>query len=122
MPAAIAIPAIATAIAGGSSAAAGIYSAHKQGSAAARAAQLQTDAANHAADLEAKSAADALTFARQQEATRQQEFNQTQAQNFGQYQEQQARLSPFRQLGAGAVSQLGQPIPRGSIGAYMGGR
>lgn len=118
MPAAIAIPLITAAASTGTS----LYAAQRQGSGANRAAQLQTDAANHAADLEAKSAADALTFAREQEATRRGEFQTTQDRNYGLYQEQQARLSPFRRLGAGAVAQLGQPIPRGTIGAYMGGR
>jgi hypothetical protein len=80
MPAAIAIP---LAI-GAGTAAAGIGGAALSSSAAKDAAQKQTDAANHAADVQAKSAADTLAFQKQsaendyrnQEATRRANFDQ----------------------------------------------
>lgn len=59
MPAAVAIPAIASAVAGIGGAA---ISAHGSG----KAAQRTTDAANHAADVEAASARDALDFQKQE--------------------------------------------------------
>lgn len=66
MPAAIAIPALASVIAGGAAAGASVYGAHKQSSAANKAAKLSTDAANHAADVGGQSAREALDFQKQE--------------------------------------------------------
>lgn len=103
MPAAIAIP---LAIAGGT-AAAGVYGANKsagaassaassQSDAAVKAAQIQADAANHSADLTANSAAQALALSRANSQL-----------SLDQYNQQQTRLQPYRNLGSFA---LGQPF------------
>lgn len=125
--AAIIMAATAAASAGSS-----IYAANKTASTAQASAATQAAAANRAAELEAQSSSSALDFTKQQEAERQAEWNATQARNFqihqddvareqGRYDALQARLEPYRRFGAGAVSQMGQPIP-GSMGALMGGR
>lgn len=100
--------------------------------AAKSAAQYQSNQANYAADLEAKSAAAALEFAKQQELTRAKEFADTQARNKaiydaetardqGRYDERRSGLAPFRQFGYGSLGQLARPIPRvGSLGSMMG--
>lgn len=80
-------------------------------------------AADKAAELEAEAARQSLAFLKDQEAARQREFQSTQDRNYGLYQDQQARLEPYRRAGAGSIGQLMQPIPRGnSIGSLMGGR
>lgn len=94
------------------SAAASAYAAHRSSKANTYATQMGTEAANRAADLEAKSAEEALAFAKEQEATRRREFEQTQQQNYGMWLKQREDLSPYRRLGAGSVLQLAQPIPR----------
>jgi hypothetical protein len=67
-----------------------------QATAATKTAQIQADAANRAADLQAKAAADALQFSRAQSQT-----------SLDQYNQQQQRLTPYRNLGNFA---LGQPM------------
>lgn len=57
---------LGTAIAGGAAAGATVYGAHKTASAAKNSAKLQTDAANHAADVEAASARETLDFTKQE--------------------------------------------------------
>ena len=126
MPAVAAIPWLGTAIAGGAAAGATVYGAHKSSSAQQRAAELGSASANQAGALEAKAAEDALTFAKEQEAQRKLEFQQTQALNLDQYRQSQARLEPYRRLGAGTIGQMAQPIPDwqarpGSLGQMMTG-
>lgn len=67
MPA-FALPAFWAAIAAGSTAGAGIYAANKQSGAVKDSARMQVDAANHAADAQAKSTAEALAFEKEQAA------------------------------------------------------
>lgn len=128
MPAAIAVPLIV----GAASAGASVYASKKNASTGERAARYQTDAANHAADLESIASQQQLDFVKQQEAQRQKEWQATQDRNYSIYQDetrrdddrynaQVARREPFRQFGVGAIAQLGQPIP-GSLGAMIGGR
>lgn len=130
MPAAVAAPALASwvvpTIVGGASAAgstiASIYGAKKSSSSANRAAQLQTQQNNYAADLEAKAAADALKFARESEATRRSEFDRTQTRNREMYDMDTARREPFRQFSLGALAGLGKPLyPPGSIRSMVKG-
>lgn len=132
MPAAVLIPALATAAGGAAAAGASIYGSKKNSQAARASAQYQANQANYAADLEAKSAADALAFAKQQEDQRHQEFVSTQAQNKAiydadvarqqaMYDQRQANLAPYRTFGYGSLAQLARPIPRaGSIGSIAG--
>jgi hypothetical protein len=107
MPAAIAIP---LAIAGGT-AAAGIYGANKsssaattaaadQSDAAVKAAQIQADAANKAAQLQATTAQQALDYSRSQSQLALDQYNQ-----------QQTRLQPYRNLGAFALGQAPSNAP-----------
>ncbi len=77
-----------------------------------KAAKYQTDYANRAAELEAKSAQDALSFAREQEAERKKEWEATRDLNYGIWRAREANLRPFRSFGMGAIGQLAQPIPR----------
>lgn len=124
-------PAVGAAIAGAATAGASIYGANKSASSSDRATRASVDAANRAAELEAKSAQDALDFAKTQEATRKAEWEATQQRNFEQYLAQQARLAPWRRLGVGSIGQLAQPIPTmttaprpssgGSIADLIGG-
>lgn len=113
MPAAIAIPLIVAGASAGTTAAVGIYGAKKQAGAARTAATLQTGAANHAADLEAQSARDALAYTKSAEATRKVEFDKTQALNVDQYNQQLARLAPYRTLGGIGVAGLTQGLTQG---------
>lgn len=133
MPAAIAVPLIIGGASAAASAGASIYASKKNSSAANSAARYQTESANYAADLEAKSAERALAFAKEQEAARQKEWAETQARNKaiydaemardqGRYDDLQSRLAPYRQFGAGSLGQLARPIPGvGTLGARMGG-
>lgn len=100
---------------------------------AQRAADYQTQQARYAADLEAKASADALAFAKEQEAQRQKEWMLTQDRNRAiydaevgrddqRYQTRQNNLAPYRQFGAGSLGQLMRPIPGvGSLADRMGG-
>lgn len=103
MPAAIAIP---LALAGGT-AAAGVVGAKLQSGAAkdaaasssdaaVRAAQIQADSAREQGQITAKTAADALNYSRGQSQL-----------SLDQYNQQQTRLQPYRNLGSFA---LGQPL------------
>lgn len=94
MPA-LAIPAFWYAVSAGAGAAAGIYGANKS-----------SDAADNAANLQSKSAADALDFTRQKEAQDQANFISTQKANYAQYVAQQARLAPYQAMGAAASARL----------------
>lgn len=130
MPAAVAVPLIV----GAASAGATAYAANRSSSAAKRAAGIQGRNADYAADLEAKAAQDALTFAKEQEAARQREWQMAQDRNHQIYlgeraQEQQRYdtrrqdLAPYRQFGAKTLGQLARPIPGmapGSLGSRIG--
>lgn len=86
-------------------------------------ARTQGQAADRAAELEAQAARETLAFLKEQEATRQREFAETQAKNEALFREREARLAPYRRMGAGTLGQLARPIPRGgSLGSLMGGR
>lgn len=108
---AVTATAIASVVAAGATAGAGIYAAHQQGNAAENAAntqagaatktaQIQSDAANHAADLQAASAKQALDFSRAQSQL-----------SLDQYNQQQSRLQPYRNLGNFALGQPMQDAP-----------
>lgn len=122
---------LGTALAGGAAAGAGIYSAKKQASAAKSATAAQVQASNRAAEIEAQAAREALAFQKEQEATRKAEFEKAQALNFQQYQEQLARMAPYRNVGLAALGGLSR-VPDASAGqrlapgrmtlADMGGR
>lgn len=106
MPAAIAVPAIATAIAGGVTAAAGIVGSHKAATANRRAGEIQ-----------ARSNTEAIAFAREQEAARQREWQAEQARLAQQeararadWEAQEARKAPARQLSRGALIQMSRMI------------
>jgi hypothetical protein len=162
MPAAIAVPLITTAAGAGASiyssrkgaqpgeqkpnpwetfapmvgaginAGASIYGAHKTGKAQTDAARYQQAQANYAADLEAKAAAEALAFAKEQEAARHAEWKTTQDRNYAiyvddrtedrrRYDDQVARREPFRKFAVGAQRQLSRPIYQaGTIGSLIG--
>lgn len=130
MPAAVAIPIITGAMGAG----AAVYGANKQSAGARAAAASQASTANYAADLESKAAADQLTFAKQQEAERQAEWQKTQGQNQSNYLADVARqqgnidakvgrLSPYINWGYGSIGQLMQPTPNrpGSLRSRIGG-
>lgn len=95
MPA-LALPAFWAALGAGAMGAGAIYGANKQ-----------SQSTDKAADLKATSDAAALNLARQQEATRKQEYDQQQAQLKAQYDAQQALRAPYRAAGANALSALG---------------
>lgn len=95
--------------AAGGTAATGIYSAHKQAGSARQATAATTSSNNRAAELEAQSARESLAFLKSQEAARQAEHTRTEALNLDQYNQQGARLAPYRTLGSSAVDQL---LPR----------
>lgn len=99
MPAAIAIPAIATAIGGGAAAAASIYGAKKQGQAAQTAATVQQQA-NTAAEKRLNDA----------EAERIREYDQEQATAKTAWDAQEARRAPYRQSGQNALMKLSQMV------------
>lgn len=135
MPAALLIPAIVSAAGAGTAAGASIYASKKNSKAAEAAAKYQRDQANYGADLEAKSAADALAFAKEQEAARHSEYLSTQdrnkqiydaelARDDDRYNTRQANLAPYRAFGVGSIGQLMRPLGSapGSIGSMMGGR
>lgn len=99
-------------------AATNIYGAHTQANASRDALNAETTATDRATAAQAKANADALQFQKDVEARRQLEWQTTQDKNFALYNDSLARLAPFRNLGTGAVAQLGQPIPR-SLGALL---
>lgn len=80
MPAAVAIPAIATVIAGGTAAAAGIYGSNRQ-----------SQAARDAANASERSTQEALALERENEARRREEWDKTQEFNEQVYREEVAR-------------------------------
>lgn len=115
MPAAVAVPIITAGAAAGGTVAAG----YMQGRGARQAANVQTAAANRAAELEAQSAREALAFAKEQEDTRRREWQSTQDRNFQLWQGREAQLQPYRDFGAGSLAQLSRPRP-GSLGDRVG--
>jgi hypothetical protein len=126
------MPAVIPLVVAGVSAGATVYGAKKSSAAAKASAKYQTDTANYAADLEAKSSADALAFAREQEAQRHKEFAATQDRNYAlwlsdqdreqqRYDTRRADLAPYRALGAGSIGQLAKPIyAPGTLGNLVG--
>lgn len=66
-----------------------LYAAHTGSEAAKDAAKLSTDSTNKAAELQAQSARESLDFLKQKEATAR-----------GDYEAREARLAPYRDLGA----------------------
>lgn len=106
------------------------YAANKSSSASEKASAASVAAANRAAELEAKSAAEALAFQKDEAAREQANFENTQRLNYEQYLEEQARLQPYRNLGLGSLAQMASGIPRrttattskvGTLGSVMGG-
>lgn len=88
----------AAAIGAGGAIGGGLISSHSAGSAA----KQQTDAANHAADVQGKAAADALAFQKAQAAQDLITANATQKANYDQWAARQGRLSNLSVLtGAG---------------------
>lgn len=119
MPAIAAAPVFYAAVAGG---AATLGKAYMDSRSAKSATKAQVEAANNASAIEAKSAQDALDFAKEQEAARQREWQSAQDRNYGIYLQQRKDLEPYRRLGAGAIGQMARPIPRsGSLGQMIGG-
>lgn len=92
--------AIGGAIAGHESASGAKTAAADQSDAAVKAAQIQADAANHSADLTASSAAQALALSRSNSQL-----------SLDQYNQQQQRLQPYRNLGSFALGQPSQAAP-----------
>jgi len=92
----------------------------------------QIQATNRAADLQAKSAADALAFEKQKEADAQRQFESTQKQNYDiwaaetAYQKEleaakRARLQPFVNLGVGSLGQMASGLPSANTSTYTPG-
>lgn len=96
----------------------GIYTANKNANLTTQNLAAQTAAEKYAADLQAKSAAEQLAFLKEQEANRKAEFDKTQALNLDQYNQGQARLAPYRQMGQSALNMFSRPI--GNIGQILG--
>lgn len=124
MPAAIAVPAIATAIAGGTAAAGTIYGAHKAGSSAKR-----------AQDIQSRADADTLAIERERDAEARRQWEADQAQRAKEFaaaeeerafarqqaeiaatdrayqqqllREKEARAVPYRQMSQQALGNLG---------------
>lgn len=94
----------------------------------------QNSANRDAAQISAQANTDALQFQREQLAQQQKQFDETQARNYGLYQEQntydrglnaqrQARLAPYQQMGVGTLGQLTRPPQRmGTVRDLMGGK
>lgn len=97
MPA-LALPAFWGAITAGATGGALIYGANKQASTSADAAKLQTDAANHAADVQGKSAADTLAFQKEQAALDADRQDATQHANYTQWASKERRLGSLGEL------------------------
>lgn len=123
MPVAVLVPLIAA----GATSAASIYGASRAAGSADKGAKLQSDAAMRAAQLEADANAQALAFAREQEAERRRQFEATQGRNYEIYQdernygrrrdaERDERLKPYVNVGQGTIRSLMQPIPRRTSG------
>lgn len=83
-------------------------------------AKMGANANNHAADVQAQAARDALEYTKTHDATQRQDFLDTQNRNFGLYQEAQARLDPYRAYGLRSLAQMGRAIPGvGSLASRM---
>lgn len=96
--------AIISAIGAATTAGASIYGAHKQAGAASDAAKLTTDAANHAADVQARSNAEALAFERQQADYQAREMEVDRRANYDQQAAKLRRIGSIGQmLGLGGV-------------------
>jgi hypothetical protein len=121
---------VGIAIGAGIGALGSIFSGKSQSNAAKDASRRQAQSSRYAADLEAKAAQDSLSFLREQEATRQREWEQAQQQNFGLWQQRENQLMPARRLGWGSIAQMAMPIPKsptdrpnpGTVAALINGR
>jgi hypothetical protein len=128
-----------TVVGAGLGAATSAYSSKSSNSSADKAAQLQYNASQQAAALQAKAATDSLLWAKQQDALNRTEWQKTQDQNAAQWQSEydytksleaarQARLAPYQGLGIGALGQMNQAVPGvgvmptkpGSVASLMG--
>lgn len=103
MPAAIAVPAIATAVAGGTAAGATIVASHKASNASKRASTIQ-----------GRADAEAMAFEREREAEAKRQWdieqaNQTEQRNYDRrlMDEREARMAPYRATSAAALGKLG---------------
>ncbi len=94
------IPAAAQAIAS-------IWGANKSSKAATSATQMQVDAANRAAVLEAQSARDQLAFIREQDARERAQAELDRKMGYDQWAFRQSNLSPYRGIGGAATGTLG---------------
>lgn len=86
-----------------------------------------SDANTEASRIQAQSNADALAFAREQEARRQKEYDQQIAAEKAQWEAEQARLAPYRAASYGILGQaadrLGMSLGElGGAGGYSGSR
>jgi hypothetical protein len=103
MPAIAAVPLIAAAVSGGASVAGSAIAAHGSN----KAAQSSIAAANHAADVEAQSQAEALAFQRQQAENTYRNTEVNRRGNYDQWAARESRLGSIGQLlGYGA-----RPVP-----------
>lgn len=83
MPAAIAIPLITAAVTGGAAVTSGV---------------MQSKANKRATDAQSKSTAEALAFERDNELRRRQEYDRSEAESRAQFDAEQARKAPFREM------------------------
>ena len=79
---------------------------------------LASRGANRAGEIQAQAAERALQFQREEAARAERNFQETQRFNRSVYTDQQARLAPYRALGAGTIQQLGQPIPQNPMAPF----
>lgn len=94
MPAAVAIPLIAA----GASAGASIYAANRGSSAASRAAREQTQGANYAADIQARTNREAIEFQKQQAAEEARRYETDRQANYDQWAAREGRLGTLSQM------------------------
>ena len=94
------LPAAASAIAS-------IWGANKSSKAATQATQMQVDAANKAAEIEAQSAAEQLAFLREQDARDRAQAELDRKMGYDQWAFKQTNLGPYRGIGVAAAGTLG---------------
>lgn len=102
MPVFALAPAAATAfwgaVGGGALATGQIVGAHKSAKAATEAAQIQSDTAAKAAEIQAQSARESLDFTKQQDAADRAAADKAARLNYGQWAEQQGRISSLGEM------------------------
>lgn len=106
-------------ISGLASGGAAVYGAQKMSSASNKAAKLQTDAATRAAEIQDKANREAMDYAKQVEAQHQKNFETTQALNLDQYNQREARVTPYRNLGDQGVTLLSGLVRPGSGSDFL---